>query len=194
MRSVDLVDESVNALVALAQRGDKHALEQLLTLVRLGVLRFLLAQGCTTHDAEDLTQEVCVAVLGVVPRWRESGRSFWGFVFTTTRNKLVDGHRRARRACIDGSVDDFADVLSETGPGPEDVAVTSDANARLHAVLAQLSRTQRDVIVLRVVVGLTTAETADALGLAPGSVHVLQHRAVGRLRQLLGAELAGSAS
>jgi RNA polymerase sigma-70 factor (ECF subfamily) len=54
----------------------------------------------------------------------------------------------------------------------------------MEALLGRLPATQRDVLLLRAVVGLSGKETAQALGLTPGSVHVLQHRAVTRLRAL----------
>jgi RNA polymerase sigma-70 factor (ECF subfamily) len=63
----------------------------------------------------------------------------------------------------------------------------------MQRLLRMLPTTQREVVMLRTVVGLTAKETAQALGLTPGSVHVLQHRAVTRLRALYAeADLAGA--
>jgi RNA polymerase sigma-70 factor (ECF subfamily) len=47
---------------------------------------------------------------------------------------------------------------------------------------------QREIVVLRVVVGLSAEETADAVGSTPGAVRVAQHRALARLRKVLAAE------
>jgi RNA polymerase sigma-70 factor (ECF subfamily) len=50
-----------------------------------------------------------------------------------------------------------------------------------------LPEKQREIVVLRVVVGLSAEETADAVGSTPGAVRVVQHRALARLRKVLAA-------
>ena len=50
------------------------------------------------------------------------------------------------------------------------------------AALDILSPRQREIIRLRVVVGLSAAETAERLGMAPAAVRIAQHRALSRLR------------
>ena len=47
---------------------------------------------------------------------------------------------------------------------------------------------QREIVVLRVVVGLSAEETAEAVGSTPGAVRVAQHRALARLRKALASE------
>ena len=49
---------------------------------------------------------------------------------------------------------------------------------------------QRELLLLRVVVGLSAEETGAALGMTPGAVRVAQHRALSRLRTLAAAEVA----
>jgi RNA polymerase sigma-70 factor (ECF subfamily) len=55
-------------------------------------------------------------------------------------------------------------------------------------LLRVLPAKQREILVLRVVVGLSAEETADAVGSTPGAVRVAQHRALSRLRKTLAAE------
>ena len=50
-------------------------------------------------------------------------------------------------------------------------------------LLRLLPDKQREILVLRVVVGLSAEETAEAVGSTPGAVRVAQHRALGRLRK-----------
>lgn len=183
--------EGLNVLVGRAKIGDLGALDELLREVRRAVVRYGAAQRMSRDDAEDLAQEVCLAVVKVVPEWRETGRSMWGFVFTVARNKLTDGVRRqvrqgamARPIGIDEETDRSALAIADLDLGPEERAVESDATTRMARLLQELPGTQREVLLLRTVVGLSGKETADALGLSPGSVHVLQHRAVTKLRAL----------
>ncbi|HWN28280.1 MAG TPA: sigma factor-like helix-turn-helix DNA-binding protein, partial [Actinomycetospora sp.] len=75
----------------------------------------------------------------------------------------------------------FADMA-----GPEQHALEMSASAEMRALLAQLPAKQREILVLRVVVGLSAEETALAVGSTPGAVRVAQHRAVAKLRGVLG--------
>lgn len=189
--ATDTDERGLNLLVGRAKLGDIGALDTLLREVRRAVLRYAGAQRLSRDDAEDLAQEVCLAVVKIVPGWRETGRSMWGFVFTVARNKLTDGIRRqvrqgglGRAVAIDDGAENGAVAVPDDDLGPEDRAVASDSTRRMQGLLRQLPATQREVLMMRTVVGLTAKETAAALGLTPGSVHVLQHRAVTRLRNL----------
>ncbi len=183
--------DDLNLLVDRAKLGDVGALDALLRDVRRAVLRYATAQRVSRDDAEDLAQEVCLAVVKVIPEWRETGRSMWGFVFTVARNKLTDGVRRqvrqsgfGRLVAIDDEGETGAIAVPDDDLGPEDRAVVSDGTRQMDRLLRMLPTTQREVLLLRTVVGLTAKETAAALGLTAGSVHVLQHRAITRLRSL----------
>lgn len=183
--------DRLSGLVVRARNGDQLALDEFLRDVRQAVLRYATAQRLSREDADDLAQDVCIAVLTVVPEWEDSGRSVWGYVFTVTRNKLADRVRHHVRQSAFGQQVPFdaaggpATHLADSGPGPEDRALAQAGTAQMSRLLDALPATQREVLILRAVVGLTGAETAQALGLALGSVHVLQHRAIKRLRMLL---------
>lgn len=186
------MSDLLNVLVGRAQSGDRRALDELILEIRRAVLRYAVAQRLTREDADDLAQEVCVAVLRVVPDWQESGRSMWGYVFTVARNKVTDGVRRqvrqgalGRRVPLDDGSDESAMSVVDRELGPEDQVLAHAGTARMQELLSALPSTQREVLLLRAVVGLSGPETAEALRLSPGSVHVLQHRAVTKLRALL---------
>jgi DNA-directed RNA polymerase specialized sigma24 family protein len=59
---------------------------------------------------------------------------------------------------------------------------------RMARLLESVSDKQREILHLRVVVGLSVEETAEAVGSSPGAVRVAQHRALNRLRELLTAK------
>jgi RNA polymerase sigma-70 factor (ECF subfamily) len=60
-----------------------------------------------------------------------------------------------------------------------------EMSAQMAALLRVLPEKQREIVVLRVVVGLSAEETAEAVGSTPGAVRVAQHRALTRLRREL---------
>ena len=74
----------------------------------------------------------------------------------------------------------------ETVVGPEQRVLQDELKSSMDRLLAVLSDKQREIVLLRVVVGLSAEETADLVGSTPGAVRVAQHRALTRLRKLVG--------
>jgi RNA polymerase sigma-70 factor (ECF subfamily) len=69
------------------------------------------------------------------------------------------------------------------------MALDSESSARMNRLLSVLPEKQREILILRVVVGMSAEETAEAVGSTPGAVRVAQHRALARLKaEITGAE------
>lgn len=133
-----------------------------------------------------MAQEVCIAVLSAMPRYRDEGRPFEAFVFGIAAHKVADAQRSAMRVAV--PTDQIPDQ-PDAGIGPEDAAVRSSDAALVRDLLQRLPSHQRELLILRVAVGLSAEETGSALGMSAGAVRVAQHRALARLR-LLAAEVA----
>jgi RNA polymerase sigma-70 factor (ECF subfamily) len=87
--------------------------------------------------ADDVAQEVCIAVLIALPRYREMGRPFASFVFGIASHKVADAMRSAARLAIPTS--DLPDGPDQH-PGPEETAVAYLEAERARALLARLSQ------------------------------------------------------
>jgi RNA polymerase sigma-70 factor, ECF subfamily len=174
-------------LVERAVRGDPDATERLLALVRPGVVRYCRAHlgrvGGRYTTADDVSQEVCIAVLRSLPRFRDQGRPFTAFVFGIAAHKIADAQRAAVRHLAVTPVDTVVD-RPDSAPGPEQRAIETDRARRLSELLRHLSDVHREILVLRVAVGLSAEEVAGALGMTAGAVRVAQSRALARLRTL----------
>jgi RNA polymerase sigma-70 factor (ECF subfamily) len=77
--------------------------------------------------------------------------------------------------------------------GPEQMALDADSSARMNRLLAVLPEKQREILILRVVVGMSAEETAEAVGSTAGAVRVAQHRALARLKAEITATEHGHA-
>jgi RNA polymerase sigma-70 factor (ECF subfamily) len=174
-------------LVARAGAGDRTAIEFLLAAIRPPVLRYCRARlgrlDGTAASADDVAQDVCLAVLSALPGYRAQGRPFLAFVYGIAAHKVSDTHRSATRSRAD-VVAELPDV-AEAAESPEQRALRHELGGELRRLLDTLTARQREILVLRVVVGLTAEETADAVGSTPGAVRVAQHRALARLRESL---------
>ncbi|MEE6262458.1 RNA polymerase sigma factor ShbA [Plantactinospora sonchi] len=179
-------------LVARAARGDPEATAALLAEVRPGLVRYCRARlgriGGAYATADDVAQEVCLAVLRALPRYRDQGRPFSAFVYGVAAHKVADAQRIAVR---DSAVTSSGGLPDEPDrdPGPEQRAVATDLARRLSALLARLPEAQREIVLLRVAVGLTADEVGVIVGMSAAAVRVAQSRALARLRVLAGTAL-----
>ena len=176
---------SLPDLIGLAARGHQAAIESLLEEVRPMIVRYCRARlgqiSGQYHIADDVAQEVCIAVLSALPRYRDMGRPFASFVFGIASHKVADAMRNAARLAI--PTEDLPDG-PDGRPGPEETVVAYIEAERVRALLARLPVHQRELLVLRVLTGMSAEETGQALGMSPGAVRVAQHRALARLRAI----------
>ncbi|RSM82717.1 RNA polymerase subunit sigma [Amycolatopsis sp. WAC 01375] len=185
-----LTKEVLAPLVVAAKSGDPDAVHALLAVVKPMLVRYCRARmggrDLSYLSADDVAQEVCLAVFKMLPAYEDRGGSFLYLVRAIAANKVADAFRMVSR---DRS--DPVPELPEAGPvrnEPESHALDVDLGVRLGRLVAKLPRVQREVLTLRIVVGLTATETAAALGLTPGNVRVKQHRGLVRLRELVREE------
>jgi RNA polymerase sigma-70 factor, ECF subfamily len=183
----DVPDE----LVAAAMAGDPAAVARLLEVIRPLVARYcrgrLGAVDRAFLSADDVAQEVCLAVLTALPNYRLQGRPFLAFVYGIAAHKVIDAHRAVTRGRSD-PVAEVPDAI-EVDAGPEQRALHGELSEQLRALLDELPDKQREILVLRIVVGLSAEETAEIVEATPGAVRVAQHRALGRLRKRVSSGL-----
>jgi len=172
-------------LAHLAVRGHPGAVEALLERIRPMVVRYCRARlGRVTghyYVADDVAQEVCLAVLSALPRYRDMGKPFASFVFGIASHKVADAVRTASRLAV--PYEELPDGPDDR-PGPEETVVAYIEAERTRALLARLPNHLRELLILRVVTGLSAEETGTVLGMSAGAVRVAQHRALARLRAL----------
>ena len=178
-------------LVTAALTGDRDAVARLLEVLRPLVARYCRGRLGSVNrsflSADDVAQEVCLAVLGALPNYRVQGRPFLAFVYGIAAHKVIDAHRAVTRARTD-AVEVVPDAV-DAGAGPEQHAMRGELSAQLRALLEELPEKQREILVLRIVVGLSAEETAEIVGASPGAVRVAQHRALSRLRKSIPRDL-----
>lgn len=183
MSPTDRRSGELQAQVTLATGGDRTALENLLNAVHRMVYRYCRARlhrlTGAEQAAEDVAQEVCIAVLTALPRYRDEGKPFEAFVYRIAANKVADAQRVGVRAAVPS--DELPEVI-DLSAGPEELTVQTDEARRARELLETLPDNLRELVTLRVAVGMSAEETGRALGMTPGAVRVAQHRAMQKLR------------
>ncbi|WP_147261684.1 RNA polymerase sigma factor ShbA [Pseudonocardia hierapolitana] len=177
----------LESLLRAAVAGEPRARERLLAEIHPLVLRYCRArlgrQETLMGSADDVAQEVCLAVVNALPGYTLRGLSFRAFVYGIAAHKVTDAFRAIGRNRSE-PVADIPDTPL-VHDGPEFHLLQVELTERLGALLHLLTPRQREVLVLRIAVGLSAEETAHAVGSTPGAVRVTQHRALNRLRRKL---------
>lgn len=127
-----------------------------------------------------------MAVITALPTYRREGKPFLAFVYGIASHKVIDAHRVGGRS--------FSDPVAEVpesaalDDNPEGLAVRHSVFGTISRLLEVLPEQQREILRLRIIVGLSAEETAEALGTTPGAVRVSQHRALAKLRKVIAAD------
>ncbi len=182
----------LSELASRAQAGGAAEVEVLLQRVRLVAHRYSRAKLASypggVHLADDVAQEICIAVLTALPRYRDRGKPFEAFVYGVAARKVADALRALHRHPI--PTEDLPDSADDN-PTPEDRAVFASQVAVATAMLDELPDNLREIMLLRVAAGLSAEETGAALGMTAGAVRVAQHRALTKMRQRVAVAAGG---
>ncbi|MBC2588454.1 sigma-70 family RNA polymerase sigma factor [Rhodococcus aetherivorans] len=184
-QSMTVMGEELDSAVAAAAQGDRTALAQVLRTIRPLVVRYCRARVGSAErgqlSADDVAQEVCLAVMTALPRYQDQGRPFMAFVYGIAAHKVADAHRSAAR----NRADPVAEVPESMSldDSPEEQALNSETSRQMKKLLGTLPEKQREILILRLVMGLSAEETAAAVGSTAGAIRVAQHRAIARLKK-----------
>jgi RNA polymerase sigma-70 factor (ECF subfamily) len=165
----------VPAAAVRARDGDDDALRLLFLLYADNVYGYVLAIVRDEHDAEDITSEVFSRLPRALTRYQSGATPFAAWLLRVARNAALD-HLRAQRSVPRAEVHAVTEAAEP--PGRERLA-------DLRAALAGLPADQRQVMLMRLVAGMTPGEVAEELGRSVDAIHALQHRARRRLRREL---------
>jgi RNA polymerase sigma-70 factor (ECF subfamily) len=158
---------------------------------------FRVARGILGDDAEaeDVMQDAYVRAYGHLDQFAGRAR----FATWLTRIAVYEALARARRRGRVVEIDAMPDIRKESLPAlrsserdPERRVIDQNLRGILEAAIDELPPAYRLVLLLRDVEGLSTAATADCLGIEVPAVKTRLHRARGMLRRLV-AERAGDA-
>ncbi len=161
-----------------ARRGDEWAITRLLRAFHPQLLSY--ARHHTPVDvADDIVAETWMAVAKGLPKFDGDADHFRGWLFAIARRRVADHYRTTARRPSTLALDDSHEPVTA---GPEETVLEKLATESAIAMLLRdLPPEQAEAVLLRVVAGLSVGQVATAMGRSPGSVRVLQHRALRRL-------------
>lgn len=180
-------------LLQAAREGDDQALEALLARHERQVFRFGLRMCGNEEDARDVLQETLLAAFKGVRQFRGDARlSTW--LYQVARSFCTKARRRgagepSQHESLEGAA---AREVSAPASGPDEQVHARELARVLQEALLALPESQREVVLLRDVEGLTAEEAAQVVGIAVPALKSRLHRArmamQERIAALLGAD------
>jgi RNA polymerase sigma-70 factor (ECF subfamily) len=175
-------DDILTRAIEHAKQGDSDAVRYLYVRFADNVYGYARSIIRDEHEAEDVTQLVFAKVMTSIRQYEPRGVPFSAWILRVTHNVAIDNMRRRRM------------VPCEEVRGPDEHAHAIENGERtrlLKDAFATLPREQREVLLMRHVLGLSPREIAERLGKSEGSIHGLHHRGRGALKSaLIDAEAA----
>ncbi len=170
-RGRNAVDESPEMVsktqlaVARAKGGDQEALRFLYVTYCNNIYGYVRSILRDDHEAEDVTQHVFAKLMTRIGKYDDRGLPFLAWLLRLARNVAID-HLRANRLT---PTDNLLDANASSG-------IDLDQPEMVRAALATLPDEQRQVVIMRHLIGLTPGEIADRMNRSESSVHGLHHR------------------
>ncbi len=165
--------------MARYQRADAEAGATLVEALSQQLFHFFRAQARSRQDAEDLLQDLWLRVHHARSSYRP-GEPLLPWLYAIAHRVRVDHYRRHRRAWQH----EVADETTLTNAQAHAPAAPSN----MPALLERLPQSQRELLVMLKVSGLSLEEAARATGSTVGAVKQKAHRAYEKLRRVLGGE------
>jgi RNA polymerase sigma-70 factor, ECF subfamily len=173
-------DSNLEMLMARYQEGDFSAARALIDRVSPQLHRFFVAQFGSREDADDLLQDTWLRIHRVRHTYRP-GEPVLPWFYGIARHVRVDHYRKAiRTAARERGLEEISRVAATV---PEECGQADN----LQALLATLSESQREVIEMLKVSGMSLEEVARATSSSVGSVKQKVHRAYKKLREKMSA-------
>jgi RNA polymerase sigma-70 factor (ECF subfamily) len=172
-------------LVVRIQGGDKDAFADLYMRYFDRVYVYMRTALNDAHEAEDATQQIFIRVLEALPRYERRGQPFRSWLFRIVRNYTVDQMRKTGRVQLADAEE--IDRMNEVEDEGESVAAELEwiTDRELVMFVERLPLAQRQVLLLRYMLDMSTHEIARVLDRSNDDVRLLQSRALRFLRARL---------
>lgn len=191
-KSANAEHSSDSDLIRRAQEGEVSAVGALYDRHHKLIFRYVWLRVHNEQLAEDLTGEIFAKMVVSLPDYQFKGIPFRAWLYRIAHNLVVDHYRKESRHILvplsDGLYPPYAEGVRMKNNNPASVVEHQLTIEEVRQALEELIPSQREVVILRFLVGLSLREAALALGKTVAAVKSLQHRGLVALREALSQE------
>jgi len=173
----------VDSLVDRAANGDAEAFGLLYDIHVDRIYRHIYYRTGNVENARDLTQEVFLKAWQALPRYKKTKTPFLGWLFTISRNRIIDYYRTKKDyAYLNNEI-----IIADHEKGPEELAEAKYTQQQIRKAVLRLPADQQQVIIMSFIEGFEYSEIAEVLNKTEGNIRVMIHRALKKMREMMGA-------
>lgn len=211
MSESNSADRDTVELLRRVERGDDAATQELLERHRDRLRQMISVRvdprTASRFDASDVIQETLFEASRMLPEYLSKRplpfypwlrQIAWQRLAHLQRDHLDAQKRSVKREdpfdLPDRSAIRLAEVVMGSGTSPSGHLKREERRVRVQAALARMLLSDRELLVLRNLEGLSTAETAAVLGISEGAVKTRHFRALARLQNQIGDDFSGGPS
>lgn len=185
----NIADEN---LMALFQKGEKGAYEELYRRHKKSVYNYIVRYTGSEEESEELFQEVFIKIHRAAATYQPTAK-FTTWLFTIVRNVCIDSHRRRRLRqtvsldeCAEDQTRSLYDVIASEEPTPDSKSSDLEIGRILENALSQINADQREIFLMREKSGLKFEEIAEVLSISVNTAKSRMRYALEALKKYLG--------
>ena len=181
--SKDTSTKKIKSLVRKAQKGDAESFGIIYEIFAERIYRYIYLKTSSREEAEDLTQQVFVRAWEALPQFEFKKNPFSSWLYSIARNLITDFYRKKKP---DFSLDSENALEMPDNLDLTERLIIQDEIRQVFEAINQLPLEQKDLLLLRFVDDLSYDEIASIMNKSPLTLRVIQHRALKRLKELMG--------
>ena len=171
--------------LALRAISDEEAFVELYEYFFPRVYNFIFARLKNSADADDVVSVTFMKMTENLANYNPGKAAFSTWLFRIASNSLID-HTRRRGKTEETELDDSFEPSAPENEEPEVLITKSETSRELLSALNNLNERERRIVELKFWGDLDSSSIADVLSMSEGNVRVVLHRALGKLKNILG--------
>jgi len=178
------VTDEENILITKAKDGDREALNTLISCYWQPIYRFIYSKLGNEDDAKELTQETFMKAFRSLPRYKILDVPFKSYLGKIAINVVTDFWRKNGRAPQVVNINEYQGSIPDIGENPEEYTLRLEGQEEMANLVGRLPEEQREVVKLRVILGISIRDVAIQMNKSEPAIKMLQQRALQNLRKM----------
>ena len=173
-----------NILITKAKDGDREALNTLISYYWQPIYRFIYSKLGNEDDAKELTQDTFMKAFRSLPQYKILDVPFKSYLGKIAINLVTDFWRKNGRTPQMVNINEYQGTIPDMRENPEEYTLRLEGQEQMANLVERLPEEQRQVVKLRVVLGVSIRDVAIQMNKTEPAIKMLQQRALQNLRKM----------
>lgn len=173
-----------NILINRAKDGDREAINTLISCYWQPIYRFIYSKLKNEDDAKELTQDTFMKAFRSLPRYKVMDVPFKSYLGRIAINAVTDFWRKKGRTPQSVNINDHEEAIIDERETPEEYTLRLEGQEQIAKLVESLPAEQRQVVKLRVILGISIHDAAVQMNKTEPAIKMLQQRALQNLRKM----------